>query len=490
MLLDFNEAFSRAAATKYDVCVCGTGPAGITTARKLAASGKRVLLLEAGGLEYSDESQDHYKGKTIGTNPFWWLESGRLRYFGGASNHWGGLCAMMDPITFEKEKGDGLPGWPIPQSELLASFDEAKEILEIPNADYTPRKKAGLPSPDFNEFSVYDSPPVRFGQKYRDEIKQSQQIDAFINANVVDIRLTDDLSTVAHIRVQNYKGDKVDVTAEQYVIAFGGLESPRALLNANSQMPAGVGNHSGMVGRCFMEGLNVPLGRFVVTDPSFWGTDVRLVPTPEFMRRNDVDNGVLDFAADATSAGIGYGGRLKVVKEFVRDTGCYLPAVRDVARKIIDFDCVGDGLITTLIEQQPNPNSRITLGDDVDSFGLRRSQIDWTFTERDYKTIRTLAVAAAKAMAQFDRARVQLAKYITDRDMTIGPIGGQGHHMGTTRMSADPRYGVVDENCKVHGLRNLYVVGASVFSRCGGRNPTMTVVLLSIRLGKYLSKMA
>jgi choline dehydrogenase-like flavoprotein len=489
MLFDFNDAFDRVVGRKYDVCVCGTGPAGITTARKLAQGGKRVLLLEAGGLEYSDESQDHYKGKTIGKNPFWWLESGRLRYFGGASNHWGGLCAMMDPVTFENTS-EGLPGWPIPQSELLAGFDEAKEIFEIPGADYTPRKQPGLPSPDFNQFSVFDSPPVRFGEKYRDEIRQSQQIDAFLNANVVDIRLTDDLAGVAHLRVENYKGNKVDVAADQYVIAFGGLENPRALLNANSQIPAGVGNQSGLVGGCFMEGLNVPLGRFVVTDPAFWSKDVRLVPSAEFVRQHDINNGVLDFAPNASSAGIGYSGRLKVVKEFLRDTGCYLPAVRDLARKVVDFDCVGDGLITTLIEQQPNPKSRISLSDDVDSFGLRRSQIDWSFTEYDDKTIRTLAMAGARAMAQFDRARVQLSQYILDKDMTIGPIGGQGHHMGTTRMSADPRYGVVDENSKVHGMRNLYMAGASVFSRCGGRNPTMTVVLLSLRLGKYLSKMA
>src|SRR5712691_4657596 len=102
MLFDFNDAWSRVAEKSYDVCVCGTGPAGITVARKLAAHGKSVLLLEAGGLSYSEESQDHYNGKSIG-NTFWWIETGRLRYFGGASNHWSGICAIMDPITFEKD---------------------------------------------------------------------------------------------------------------------------------------------------------------------------------------------------------------------------------------------------------------------------------------------------------------------------------------------------------------------------------------------------
>ena len=74
-------------------------------------------------------------------------------------------------------------------------------------------------------------------------------------------------------RVQNYNGQNSDVSATQYVLALGGIENARILLNANHQVPAGIGNHSGMVGRCFMEGLNVPIGRFLMTDPEFWQDD-------------------------------------------------------------------------------------------------------------------------------------------------------------------------------------------------------------------------
>ena len=130
MLFDFNEAWPRVAQSQYDVCVCGTGPAGITIARKLAAHGKKVLLLEAGGLSYSDESQDHYRGKNVGRT--YWPELSRLRYLGGSSNHWGGLCALQDPITFEPHEINGLPGWPISREQMLSGgLDEAKEILDI-----------------------------------------------------------------------------------------------------------------------------------------------------------------------------------------------------------------------------------------------------------------------------------------------------------------------------------------------------------------------
>ena len=60
------------------------------------------------------------------------------------------------------------------------------------------------------------------------------------------------------------------------------------------------------------------------------------------------------------------------------------------------------------------------------------------------------------------------------------------HHMGTTRMSASPRTGVVDRDCRVHGVRNLYVAGSAVFPSAGHANPTLTIAALALRLADYL----
>jgi len=128
----------------------------------------------------------------------------------------------------------------------------------------------------------------------------------------------------------------------------------------------------------------------------------------------------------------------------------------------------------------------VSLTNDIDSFGLRRIQLNWQLCDRDLKTIRVLSINSAQEMARLNRARVQLAPFILDTNLEI-PATGFGHHMGTTRMSADPRHGVVDENCRVHGIQNLFLAGSSVFPRCGGRNPTLTIVLLALRLGDFLS---
>src|SRR5438128_67288 len=137
MLFDFNEAWTRISTVRYDVCICGTGPAGITTARRLATRGKRILLLEGGDLSYTDMSQELYKGASIGRQ-YWHVQSGRLRFFGGTSNHWSGRCGVFDPIDFEDRKYFGLPGWPISRQLLMNYLDDAREILDITGADLSP----------------------------------------------------------------------------------------------------------------------------------------------------------------------------------------------------------------------------------------------------------------------------------------------------------------------------------------------------------------
>jgi choline dehydrogenase-like flavoprotein len=483
MLFDFNEAWSRASEAKYDVCICGTGPAGITTARRLAALGKKVLLLEGGGLSYSDQSEDIYKGRSVGAQ-YWLLEAGRLRYFGGSSNHWQGRCGIFDPIDFEPRDYFGLPGWPISRQQVLKGIEEAKEILDISGKDLVPFEDPEFKSPFFVRSGYALSPPTRFSEKYRAEIQRSAQIDAFYNANLVDLRLDDDLTRVNHFLIRNYNGQRVEVSASQFVMALGAIENARILLNADSQVPAGIGNHSGMVGRCFMEHLDVPIGRFLITDPHFWQRGgIPLAPSEALMRKNDIGNGIIDF--DPSNQPKSFG-RFRLLKQFLRETGCVLPGLAKIARRVVDFDCPGDGVISSLIEQAPNLDSRVSLTDDVDAFNLRRVQLNWQLNDNDRKTIRILAMEAAKEMARLNRARVQLAPYILDSHLEI-EVGGHSHQMGTTRMSADSRYGVVDENCRVHGIRNLYLVGSSVFPTGGGTNPTLTIVLLALRLADFLS---
>ncbi len=165
---------------------------------------------------------------------------------------------------------------------------------------------------------------------------------------------------------------------------------------------------------------------------------------------------------------------------------CDSDTLATISRKFLDFTCEGDGVITTLCEQIPDKRSRVYLGDSKDSLGQRKLVVDWNVNETDKRTIRILALEAAKELARLDVARVKIHKKILDQSGEYY-IGGHCHQMGTTRMAANMGDGVVDSNSKVFGIDNLFLAGSSIFSTGGAVNPTFSVVQLSIRLAEHLS---
>lgn len=495
MILDILTAAERLRDRRYDFCVCGTGPAGTTVARILANQGKSVCLLEAGGLEYTDESADVYEGETAGIE-YWSLSDCRLRYFGGTSNHWAGRCSVFDPVDFEQRDYFGLPGWPIPYEEFIRHLPAGADILDLGDQDVMSPKHPKIKGENFIATGKAFSPPTRFSEKYGEELEKSERIDVYLNASAVDIRLGDNSTEVTSIFVRDPSGAATEAKADTYVLALGAIENARLLLNSDSQVATGVGNHSDFVGRCFMEHFDVPLGRFLATDQEFWtdkttpgwtpNGNFPISPSAKLIREHDIGNSALAFNPSARPRSYG---RLAPVKQFTRNSVCASETLTDAARFFWDFNCPGDGVITTLCEQSPNRDSRISLIEERDALGLRRARLDWRFSEQDRRTIRTLAMEAAKEMARLNLARVQLKEFILDETTEI-EASRHCHHIGTTRMSADPNYGVVDANCKVHNIANLYIAGSGVFPTSGGTGPTLPLVMMSVRLGEHLASTA
>lgn len=481
MLIDLDLLPKNFKLKKYDVCICGTGPAGISVARALAKKGKKVALLEGGSLGYTEQSQALYEGKSIGINDWDAVKNCRLRFFGGTSNHWSGLCSYYDDSDFEA-RPDGFSGWPIARSEAYKYFDLAKEVLDLP-------KDAFLNIPqwqgaNFKSFVSAMSLPTRFGFKYKDELENSNNIDLFINANLTNIQLYENLSAVKHLEVKSYKKTKLLFAAQQFVLAMGTIENARMLLASNKQMQQGIGNQNDMVGRCYMEHFNIGYGRFAVDNKTAWKHGkITLNPSPALIKKAKIGNAVLSF--DPSFQAESYG-RTRVLKQSLRNFVCKSQNATEFARKVVDFNCVGDGFITSMIEQSPNLDSRVTLDRTVDAFGIPKVILNWKYNDLDIHTISTLGIEAAKEMARLKVARVQLADYILDKDIPQKELGHHCHQMGTTRMSAAPKNGVVDENLRVHGMKNLYIAGSSVFPTGGGCNPTFTLTMLSIRLGEHL----
>ncbi|MCQ8184408.1 GMC oxidoreductase [Parvularcula maris] len=486
MLRDFKNIDPDDLTDSYDLCVAGTGPAGMTVARKVASKGGRVLLLEAGGLAPSPESRDVYKGRDIGPVPYNHIEKCRLRHFGGTSGHWAGRCAIFDREDFEKAAGSDLPGWPIGYDEVYRHLEEAKSILDVPQADLEPTP---LPFEDsfYRKGAAARSTPTRFGPKYKDEIEQSDRIDCLYNANVTDLVVSDDGQQVEKVIVTGYDGKRAEIAAKAFVIAFGAMENARFLLNANTQQEEGVGNQNDMVGRAFMEHFEINFGTITSTEDGFWkrflderGHMPHLMPKDEILRETGVGNSVVVVKSGATRR---FYGRLAPLREARSKMACSVPLFR--ANKG-DASCPDEYFIGTLMEQVPNRESRIMVDpDDPDQFGKARLLLHYAVAERDWETIEQHAFALGKMVARLNVGRLKVSEELFDRTI---PIGAHCHHMGTTRMSVRPEDGVVDKDSRVHGLSNLYMAGASVFSTGGGANPTLTIVSLSLRLGEHLSR--
>lgn len=152
----------------------------------------------------------------------------------------------------------------------------------------------------------------------------------------------------------------------------------------------------------------------------------------------------------------------------------------------MDFRCPGEGKIGSLCEQSPNPESRVFLADDTDALGVPKTVIDWQMNEFDKRTIRRAATAIAQDFARNDVGRIQLKDFILDESLDI-PFSHHSHHIGTTRMAASAEHGVVDGNCRVFGVDNLYAAGSSIFSTGGANNPTLDIVQFALRLADHLA---
>lgn len=489
---------------QYDVCICGAGVAGITLARKLSEN-LNVLLLEAGDEIYSAESYDVYRGSQSGRQ-YYALTETRLRFFGGTSNHWAGMCRTLDAHDFETKSYAEYSGWPIKQDALNPYLDEAKFILGIDQQSNNNGKR-----PDsfrsratklngFNRVTFAFNPPVRFAIKYKDELKKRKNIHCVLNANLLDIQLHKNLEKVKQIEIANYQKQPFKVKTSLLVLATGGLENPKILLNCNKQIKTGLGNQQDLVGRFFSEHLHHEVGHFILTDNfkkhiyrsrrAFMRAKRFFSPTPGMIKKDEILNFGLRFLPRKPRASKNYDQQLKAI-------ACN-NALNQSPLNVLDTDslseCHYDGRLEIASEQTPNPSSRISLTPDRDQFGHQRLNLHWQLSDLDKHTMHKAVMRFGVEFARQELGRIRVKDWLIDAGNIQPPglgadeVGGH-HHMCTTRMADSAKTGVVDKNQKVFGIENLYIAGSSVFSTVGHANPTFTIVQMTLRLADHINNL-
>lgn len=529
MLEDFNSC-TEAMSIETEVCIIGAGAAGITLARELAVAGMEVCLLESGGIDHEGPVQDLADGTSVGF-PYYPLVDSRLRFFGGTTSIWGGRVAQLDRIDFDRRPWVAHSGWPFEKSALAPYYARAQAQLGVAEIHGSDNMAAQI-GHDFQPFDSdllraafwqFDEQSERFTLRRCQDLVDAAGVRILLHATVVRIAANPEGSAIHTVEIANLRGGRGTVTARTFVLATGGLENARLLLASNDVHADGLGNRHDLVGRFFMEH---PKARAAHVRSDRVGQLLDMFPrirrygghryaallrgSEALQEREGLLNTSLSLSVRQHAED-----RLVLHKRVYRTLKDRLPPnragrslwllvrqasvrARERFGPVLRWNSVNllhnNVYVVVRAEQAPNPDSRVYLSQRRDALGMPKLELDWRFSPIDKQTVVHLMSVFDTELRRCSLGHVENSPWLaddgplweTDPLISNHPIGGY-HHIGTTRMAADQRRGVVDENCRVHGLANLYVAGSSVFPTGGWANPTLTILALSLRLADRIA---
>lgn len=524
-----------------DVCIIGAGPAGTTAAQEFLGSDLKVVLLESGGHKEDHRVQKLSEGELSG-DLYEPMEDTHLRQVGGTGNHWiikmadqqfGFRYAPLKPIDFKKRDCVPHSGWPISREDLDPYYARAHDVCKVGPYKYEPDDwdrgefetlplDENVVRSDFFSFG----PTGMFVTEFPEAIGESDNVDIYTNATVVELLNDEADSSISSALVRTFDGKDIRFKAKEFIISAGGYTSARILLASNRKNPAGLGNEHDVVGRYLMDHSLVPSGNFYLHDRQLINKlgvyDMRLLEgasilgklafTEEALEREGLKNFTatlfpmpklyqVEALWSMREIAMALKGR-RLPENFFKHAWTMfkgLPHIMHVLYEMYLHDAplqpgFGQGgwskskknhkkferlELLAFVEQSPNPDNRVTLLDEKDELGCPKLKAHFEWPEGDLESM----LKAQKIMGEQLEA-TGLGRFepnIKDGKPEIGALGLH-HIIGTTRMGDDPKTSVVDSNCKVHSLDNLYIASSSVFTTSGYANPTLTILALSIRV--------
>jgi choline dehydrogenase-like flavoprotein len=523
------------ATVTADICIVGAGAAGITVASELDGSPHSVCLIESGGYGPDEATQSLYDLESIGY-PVREHFMSRARYFGGTCNLWAGRSMRLTKLDLERRDWVPDSGWPIAYDELRRYYVKAERILRLPSferfeRETLPRRMSLTEGVIFANddlqpnVSMWAKKPLRFGAVYGSRLRRSKNIAVYLNLSVTDVGLNRAGTAVEELSACTLSGKQVKIKAKRFVLACGGMENARLLLASRGVQRHGIGNQFDLVGRYFMDHPRVVFGKVKLHVPhklplllgiplAEGMAQVGIQFSEQMQRREHLLDHYLTLerhwspqTAKAYQSFIhtmkivlrrGYSGKrfafsgvhLAKVPELI-----YLLAPRELmphflyrASRFVK-NMLGRGVTELIVvnycEQAPNPQSRVYLSHERDRLHLPRLILDWQITTEETRCLLRLQELLDQHLKKHQLGYLDTAS----SDFSALTYTDASHHIGTTRMSDDPRHGVVDRHGQVHGVQNLFIAGSSVFPTSGHANPTLTIVALAVRLAEHLKGM-
>ena len=512
MLIDLKK-INEPLKLQCDLCIVGTGAAGLSLATALSNTPLNILLLEAGGLKDEAQTQALYDVEISGL-PHPGATEGRFRTHGGSTTRWGGQTLPLMPIDFEKREWVPYSGWPITDDELKPYYQRATQFLLVDQKNFDSDLLIHLDAtpPAFNTSELYYhfskwSPTPNVRENHFANIKASSHCTLLLHANVTKIICNENKTHVQQIEARSLTGQHATIIAKNVVLCTGGIETARLLLVNH------IGNDHDLVGRFFQDHPSAFIGWLNTTNPKqvqklfsqfhkqrlkysvrctaaqAWQREKRVLNISSgihFIEENPIYQNTKEIYQDLRDLRFS-GATLRKIRQSIRHPFKIASPITQYLLKGRSYVPDARFQIGVTTEQEPNPNSRITLSERRDALGMPLSNLNWQLTALTHYSIQQFAINLCDAFHHANIGEIILEPWVLDNaNASQESITDQFHHIGTARMHDSPSHGVVDRDCRVHGFDNLYIGSSAVFPTSGHSNPTFTIIALCMRLADKL----
>lgn len=463
---------------KADLCIIGAGAAGIALASEFFDSSKKIIVIESGGKEYSEKTQQLYSGKSM-RSPYDVTHS-RLRFLGGSTNHWEGMCCPLDASDFEKKEWLEESGWPITYEQIAPYYARAAHFLNLSgtsNSDFSSPQNL-LPHQHRFKYGAWRYAHAMMPDSALPQgIHTKKNIQVILNSNLFDV--TNNNTTIRSVTLKTLEGQSFIVKAEHYVLACGGIENARLLLALNALKYL-----SDVTGKYFMEHPRFEAGQlFTYAKPNElkpFEQDLDIKNQPEIIYNIAPDTELMKKFSLLNCC--------SVVRDIrtVKNTPLIAAYMARFFRK--NPDLMWQSTLFMRMEHAPSRDNFVSLGDQKDALGMPLTKLSFSLGEKEWESARQFTLLLAEYFGYHSMGVVNIAPWLREYKGWPKHTLWSQHHMGTTRMGYTRSDSVVNADCKIHGLDNFYIAGSSLFPTSGWANPTYTIVALSIRLADHLKK--
>ena len=486
-------------ALECDICIVGSGAAGLAIATELIPTRLNVLILESGAAANEPAVQALYECVNH-EHPFPGAMNGRFRIYGGSTTQWGGQALRLTRLDFAARSWVAHSGWPIQLDDLIPYYQRASAFMRIDqenfDTDLFPRLRLTPPAFDpalvHYHFSKW-SPQPNFRAVYGKAIAASTSARLLTHANLTEIRLTDTLGHVSEIRVRSLEGKSATVRPRVLVLCTGGIETARILLASNKQQKNGIGNDRDLVGRFFQDHPHSPVAAIDTDHPdqlqkvfnTFYRNGLKYTPRFSLSHEAQRENQILNVSAcllfnsgvDSTYQHMRDAmanfrrGRfsMKAVKHILQGV-LHLPTV---SRPVYEYLVRGRAYapdpaiqVGFLTEQEPNPESHAFSRIGLDALGMPRTEIRWRITDLTLKTVRVYCEILGKEFVRLGLGRLKLLEWLLKPSDWREILGDSNHHMGSVHIwviTRPPAWLISAAACMVS------IISASPAVRCSQR---------------------